>query len=480
MSATKQVALAKAENGNLDAWGALEALPPDARQIMSILAKNHEDVALRVLALVAGAPMGKGGEKARLPFYLAYAIADHEARSGERYYRDFWWDPAIGYIQATERMLDEATKNIGAVSYEFKTPTDAEIAANDLNVSGDHADMVLAVEFVVQRDRTAAVEAYRAEMGAWREAISAKREWAAALDAKLQAADLPEQPVLQYQPVRGLGIVLAEQMYDGVYIKTLVDGKYGKYEKTTGKNPPEKWGKRKDVDFTNWSWEKKCENRAVRAALRRIPGALRQDELGPKIGEGVTFDLPGTTIVSRKQLIEAEEAEMRRLEAANEIESMPEDAKAKVLDTMRKGAYGPPPEPKPEPAGVLTETEEPETDLLPAIDVAAAIERIRADAKTRDGGEAHKPSAAQLASAWEKLRLLDWDEADLAALVHAIFDADEFTTRGQAAATFYWLRQEGDKTIINPTALNEATAILNESRQTVETEDDNPEDNDDQ
>jgi hypothetical protein len=125
---------------------------------------------------------------------------------------------------------------------------------------------------------------------------------------------------------------------------------------------------------------------------------------------------------------------------------------------------------------------QPESDLRPAIDVV--IERIRADAKTRDGGGAHKLSAAQRASAWDKLRLLDWDEAYLGSLVRGIFGVDDFTTPGQAAAVFYWLRDEHDKTLLNPVSAAEAKAILDslfaDEPSGEESESENMEDSDDQ
>lgn len=469
----KDVALAKAEaTGDLEAWKSLTALPPPERGVLNAIREVNPDLAIEILTLLAGAGTGRDGKKP-MPFRGAVYAAGRQMKTGERLGREFYWSEVTGPIDSIVGIRDLVTRNIGPTSIEGPFPLNEDEAnIYGLDLTGDKPDRAGKVYITIDRDRRAALATYTAELAAYKAVIDALKVRADLLGEKPKPEDIPALPVLRYVPVVGIGIVYAEEMYAGVYKNP--------DDKRAGKKSKDQWGGLLQIDFKNFSWQERVLTRAARNGYKKVPGALRG---AVEVADDVeVFDLAGKP-VGREQFVAAVEQEKARAEAYDALTLRDLKGRDKKLAEMQRGAYGPPPEPKPEPAGVLTETEEPETDLLPAIDVAAAIERIRADAKTRDGGEAHKPSAAQLASAWEKLRLLDWDEADLAALVHAIFDADEFTTRGQAAATFYWLRQEGDKTIINPTALNEATAILNESRQNVETEDDNPEnmeDNDDQ
>jgi len=449
MAEVKNVALAKAENGDLESWKSLAALPPPERGVLNAIREVNPELAIEILTLLAGAGTGRDGKKP-MPFRGAVYAAGRQLKTGERLGREFYWSEVTGPIDSIVGIRDLVTRNIGPTTIEGPFPLNEDEAnVYGLDLTGDKADRAGKVFITIDRDRRAALESYTAELVAYKGALEAVKMRADLLGESVKSEDVPALPVLRYVPVVGIGIVYAEEMYAGVYKNP--------DDKRAGKKPKEQWGGLLQIDFKNFSWNERLLTRAARNGYKKVPGALRGAV--EVADDAEVFDLGGKP-VGREQFVAAVEQEKARAEAYDALALRDLKGRDKKLAEMQRGAYGPPPTEKPEPAGVPTETEEPETDLLPAIDVAAVIERIRADAKTRDGDEAHKPSAAQLASAWDKLRLLDWNEVNLGALVHAIFDADEFATRGQAAAVFYWLRQEGDKTVVNPDARAEATAII--------------------
>lgn len=423
MGSVKSLALVGAEQGEAEAWLALKSVPDEAaRQALALIARQSPEIAMRTLALVAGAGAGRGGDKKGLEFRGALYIADREWRTGERFGLHFFWDPGLGPIDSVIGIRDRVTKNIGAVEYRFRPLTEAEAKLNDLQLTGDKPDLAVAVEITVQRDRTAAVNAYRSDLVAYKLALEVAKLRADILGHLVAEANLPVTPTIQYAPVTGIGIVLGEEMYDGVYIYEKAQGKWGTYDKKVGKHPREKWGVLKAFDFVNYTYHEKAETRALRAGFRRVPGALAEHEQAMPVGEGISLDLPDAASVGREQLLTAIEKEAARSAQASVIENAPD--KDALLETMRAGAYG----------------SAPAAELAAIRSVSDIVNSLMREAAERDGTDPQTPKANGLEAVWEAYAEHGFGQGEAKAITNIIFPGG-IETHGQAAALYFWLRE---------------------------------------
>lgn len=445
MTSQKDLALLKSETGDTDAWLALKSIPDEAaRQALSLIARESPEIAMRTLALIAGTGIGRDATKNGLEFRGALYIADREARTGERFGLHFYWTPEMGPIDSVIGIRDRVTKNIGPVEYRFRPLTAEEIEINGLETAGEKPDIAVAVEITVQRDRQAAVSAYREDLAAYKAALEAAKMRADILGRPVNEVDLPAAPTIKYKPVTGVGIVLAEEMYEGVWNTEKVQGKYGMYDRKTTKKPRSAWGDPKPFDFVNYTWHEKAETRALRAGFRRVPGALAEYEQKQVAGEGVTLDMPDAKPVSRTQLLEAIEKEAARQAATDAIEHAPD--KDKILAAMREGAYG----------------AQKEGTAPSIIDVAALTQQLRAAVAEQTKRHPGAANARQLASAWGALDQID-KPAVFAPVLAQVFGHDGELTAAECAAVYFWLKPATDSAgalTLNAEATLEARALV--------------------
>ena len=245
MAEVKNVALAKAENGDLESWKSLAALPPPERGVLNAIREVNPELAIEILTLLAGAGTGRDGKKP-MPFRGAVYAAGRQLKTGERLGREFYWSEVTGPIDSIVGIRDLVTRNIGPTTIEGPFPLNEDEAnVYGLDLTGDKADRAGKVFITIDRDRRAALESYTAELAAYKGALEAVKARADLLGEKPKPEDVPALPVLRYVPVVGIGIVYAEEMYAGVYKNP--------DDKRLGKKPKEQWGGLIQVDFKNFS-----------------------------------------------------------------------------------------------------------------------------------------------------------------------------------------------------------------------------------
>lgn len=460
MGAVKEDALVLASQGDLGAYAALKALPEQERGVLTAIASSNKELAVEILALLAGSGTGKDG-RSPLPFRGAVYAAARQLRTGERLGREFYWNEYTGPMDSLIGIRDLTTRNIGPSSWEGPFPlTEDEAKARGLELTGDHSDMAGKVFITVDADRRAAVATYTQELAAYKATLEALKARADLLGEKVDPAAVPSMPQLQYKPIIGIGIIWGEELYANVYKNPSA--------KKEGKNPKEKWGARVELDLKNFSWQDRLVYRCLRSGYKMIPGALRGAEPS---GEDVDFDLGGQP-VGREQWLAAQEKEKARVQAAAALAGAPD--KADKVAAMRAGAYGPQPSAEqssgessattgdsaPDPAAASGPVS---GEVLPAIDVTAVLARLHAaiDAAEKQERGSVAPNPIQTAKVWDALRATGLPDEALDAVVVALVGAPEFTTYGQAFTVFTWLKpvKAGDAVTLYATALAEAQAI---------------------